>query len=157
MYTLWCSLSNALALPHSVSLIPTQSPTPSFRTQTFFTVRNVLEEKRQRRGLLIPAGLGFKHHTCVAFRFRCRSLFISPSKVIHKNAIIVLSELCQLLFDSVVKGMARVRKPPPVHFVSFLTRWFSSEEDGWCMTPNYATFTTHIRLTQNSWWMIMFK
>lgn len=94
--------------PNSPSLRLSYAHTvPSFGIQTFFTVRNVLEEKRQRQGLLIPAGLGFKHHTCVAFLFRCRSLFISPSKVIHKNAIIVLSELRQLLFDSVAKRMAR--------------------------------------------------
>lgn len=108
MYTLWCSLSNALALL-TLSLLFSHSPRlRALEHRQFFTVRNVLEEKRQRQGLLIPAGSGFKHHTCVAFRFRCRSLFISQSKVIHKNAIIVLSELCQLLFDSVVKRMARV-------------------------------------------------
>lgn len=108
MHTPWCSLSNALTHTHSVSLILTRSPSLCFGIQTFFTVRNVLEEKRQRQGLLISAELGFKHHTCVAFLFRCRSLFISPSKVIHKNVIIVLSGLCQLLLGSVVKRIERV-------------------------------------------------
>lgn len=136
MHTPWCPLSNALTHTHSVSLILTRSPSPCFGIQTFFTVRNVLEEKWQRQGLLISAGLGFKHHTCVAFLFRCRSLFISPSKVIHKNVIIVLSGLCQLLFGSVVKRIEWVwgsdcvfiRISTPFWPVALLVR----RTDVWC-------------------------